>query len=268
METEIVAKPRHFSTSQNQDVHPATTTTTTHDAKPLHLAVIGGGNPDVIAALLEAGADIEARTTYKFKELPRVTPLHWAALLGNVDAIATLVEAGAYIEAKYECDRTAMRLAVRHNHVDAVGALAEAGADPDAPDCQGGIAIHEVTDPAMVVALVDAGADVDARGRHGNTALHGAVAWMGQEPNPDLIVTLLAAGANPMARDDSGMTPLHIAVMGIFGVPSPTSISLLLDAGAGPGAEDNNGKSPWHYAEGHRDLVGTAVYERLRTLSQ
>lgn len=65
----------------------------------LHVATDWPGHfPDVaasIAALLTAGADIDAR----FAGPHRETPLHWAASSDDIDALDALLDAGADIEA-------------------------------------------------------------------------------------------------------------------------------------------------------------------------
>ncbi|MGL4594456.1 MAG: ankyrin repeat domain-containing protein, partial [Thermoguttaceae bacterium] len=61
---------------------------------PLHIAA-KNNVADAIAALLEAGANIEARNKYIGR-----TPLHIAAKNNAAEAIAALVKAGSNIEAK------------------------------------------------------------------------------------------------------------------------------------------------------------------------
>lgn len=65
----------------------------------LHVATDWPGHfprvAETIAALVAAGADVNARVTGKNQE----TPLHWAASSNDVAALAALVEAGADIEA-------------------------------------------------------------------------------------------------------------------------------------------------------------------------
>jgi uncharacterized protein len=66
----------------------------------LHAATDWPGNfpngPDVIAALVEAGADVNCRFTGPHTE----TPLHWAASSDDVAALDALLDAGADIEAR------------------------------------------------------------------------------------------------------------------------------------------------------------------------
>ena len=54
---------------------------------PLHLAAMSATG-EVVTALLEAGANLEARGDGQ-------TPLHWAAMFGTGEAVTALLEAGA-----------------------------------------------------------------------------------------------------------------------------------------------------------------------------
>ena len=62
------------------------------------------GTPNNIAALVRAGADVEARTNGK-------TALHIAAAIGTPDNIAALLEAGASGSAKDKSGKTPFDLA-------------------------------------------------------------------------------------------------------------------------------------------------------------
>ena len=57
---------------------------------PLHFASCCD-NTDAMQLLIEAGADIDARSDIG------LTPLHWAALCGNTAAIQLLIGAGANV---------------------------------------------------------------------------------------------------------------------------------------------------------------------------
>jgi ankyrin repeat protein len=57
------------------------------------------------------------------------TALDWAASNGNVEAIKALLELGADKDAKTANGATALHLAADHGHVEAIKVLAELGAD-------------------------------------------------------------------------------------------------------------------------------------------
>ena len=105
-----------------------------HGLTPLHLAAGNNENPAVIIALLDAGADLNARTEYGGS-----TPLHLAAALNNNPAVIT--------------------------------ALLDAGTDLNVRDKTGDIPLHWAArfnnNPAVIIALLDAGADLSARNEEG-----------------------------------------------------------------------------------------------------
>ena len=104
---------------------------------PLHLAVNSNRNPAVAAALIEAGADVLARQN------DGPTPLHDAA---TAEVVALLLAAGADIEARARYsgwyqpngrDMTPLHVAAKRGNAAVFMALLEAGADPTALDIEG-----------------------------------------------------------------------------------------------------------------------------------
>ena len=100
---------------------------------PLHRAARDSENPAVIQALLDAGADLEARDTWS------LTPLHLAAdnkinpAVIQALVIQALLDAGANIEARDEDGNTPLHKAARRSRNPAViQALLNAGADASA----------------------------------------------------------------------------------------------------------------------------------------
>ena len=209
---------------------------------PLHVAALANA-PRLIAALVEAGADVEAR------DEDTLTPLHLAAGADAAAAVAALLEAGADLQARNRLGETPLLFAARGIAPAAIAALLEAGADPDARESgTGRTALHRVAwaadDPrelAMLAALLEAGADPNARGDIGNTPLRDAVA----SNSLAATVALLAAGADPNARNDSGWTPLRFWVA--LG-EDPAVLAALLAAGADIGTRDGDGRPLLHLA--------------------
>ena len=93
---------------------------------PLHWACYYG-HLEIIRALLDAGADPEAKAD------DEATPLHWACLQDQVEAARILLlEAGANTVAKTDKGYTALHFACYRGHLDVGKALLDASADIDA----------------------------------------------------------------------------------------------------------------------------------------
>jgi ankyrin repeat protein len=93
-------------------------------ASPLSEAA-ATGNADLIAALLEAGADARALSTTDGE-----TVLMTAARAGSVDAVRMLIDRGADVNAKeHYKGQTALMWAAAERHADVVKLLLERGAD-------------------------------------------------------------------------------------------------------------------------------------------
>ena len=93
---------------------------------PLHVAARSASG-EVVRALLEAGADPEARTT------TGETALHFAASAGSPEAVAALADAGADLEVReHSAGQTPLMFAAAAGSTDAMRALLEAGADLEA----------------------------------------------------------------------------------------------------------------------------------------
>jgi ankyrin repeat protein len=86
----------------------------------------GRGAGQIVRALLQRNpASVNATHGVK-----RCTALHMAARRGNVDVIEALLEGGADIEARDSVGDTALRRAVNCNKVEAARLLLARGADP------------------------------------------------------------------------------------------------------------------------------------------
>lgn len=248
------------------------------DRTPLHVAAGSNAHGDVISALVDAGADIEAATRHGWR------PLHHAADTNGARVTAALVAAGANTAAATERGFTPLHLAARREDPLLVVALLEGGADQDARDGTGRRPLHWATRSAAVVArLLEGGAAVDARDGQGRTPLHGIAdspVWddsvaiarelvgRGADPNLTdgrgntalhlaagseatyaraLVAALLSAGADVDRRNDRGHTPLHAAAASKDRY-AIDSIDMLLTAGAEPSARDEDGDTPLHLA--------------------
>ena len=226
---------------------------------PLHVAAAQARDAAVITALVQAGADVNAR------DGSDNTPLHEAAANGTPGVVRALLEAGAEVDARPRrfdpysgAASTPLHYAARNPDPEVAAALLEAGADVNARGRDGETPLHYAAqnrNPALAQLLLDAGADVNAPGSDGLTPLHSAAAG---NSNPAVLAVLLAAGADVHARGaynrthaPSGrVTPLHNAA---YWNSNPEIVTMLVAAGADP---DGGPVSP-------RPPVGPDTFMRL-----
>ena len=86
------------------------------------------GEADIVAALVEAGADLEGQ------DKTGATALMYAAQFNNKEIVTALIEASASVNAADNLGWTPLMRAVIGGNLDAVTALMEAGADVNATD--------------------------------------------------------------------------------------------------------------------------------------
>ncbi len=103
------------------------------------------------------------------------TPLHLTAFFGGADAARVLVEAGADVDARSDNDFGVMPIhsAVAGGHGDVVTILLDAGADPNVRQRHGWtplLGAAQNGDAATVIALIGAGAHLTARTDDGLSA--------------------------------------------------------------------------------------------------
>ncbi len=200
-----------------------------------------------VRALIEAGADIHARTgkggnpiigEIEFRRHSRwvktlleqggLTPLMLAsALSADPEVIQVLLAAGAKTNARNESGMTPLLFVACVNE------------SPKASE--------------MINTLIEAGADVDAREEKGSTPLIHA-AWRN---SPEVVKALIAAGAKVNARTGAGLTPLMYAA-GYS--DNPKVVKILLNAGADGRPKSYEGKTAFDYAKGNPAVRDTDVY--------
>lgn len=128
----------------------------------------------IIKALIDAGADVNAKDTYGD------TPLSSACIWGaSPDEIRMLIKAGADLEAKGENGETPLMRAAFYS------------------------------DLVVTRTFLEAGADVNARDNAGWTPLHCAVADL--HCTQDVIMLLLKFGADPTVKNNKGELAMDYA---------------------------------------------------------
>jgi ankyrin repeat protein len=186
---------------------------------PLHVAV-AEGQPDVVRVLVEAGADLTARTDFNR------TPLH-VALQFRPELLPLLRELGAQVDAPS---------AAYLGDVDQLARHLDDGTDPG--DRTSGVdllswAAFGGAAPAAEL-LLDRGADADT----------GALHFAAGGARLELVRLLLGAGADVNRRDPAtGRTPLHAAVGAAAVGDAPEIVRVLLAAGADVNATTTEGAS-------------------------
>ena len=97
---------------------------------PLQAAVFGGAGPEILEALIAAGASVE--TSHD-------PPLICAAADGNVEAVRVLLEADADpgVRCGERDNETPLHFAVYRNDLPCVKLLLSHGGDPDEPNAEG-----------------------------------------------------------------------------------------------------------------------------------
>ncbi len=174
---------------------------------PLHLAVYNRDGADHVQTLLEKyDFDLDTR------DANGRTPLHRACLNSVYEnVVAVLIDSGADVNIADNDGVTPLMTAVSHSSVKAVRALLDAGADVSVVNADEKQVLHEVSyalltaEVAEVVRLlIEAGACLDCPDPVGDTPLHYAL----RANNEDIQYHLLRAGASPYTSSGKGL--LHV----------------------------------------------------------
>jgi ankyrin repeat protein len=182
------------------------------------------------------------------------TPLHMAALHGETAAAAALLDAGADVNAKNNYapytpgDLGGFFAGSGSNHTHAQVLLSVKGVD--SRDTANGytpldLAMFSFSHKDLVKLLLAKGADVNAKASVGATPLF----WAVLRNQIDDVRVLLDKGADVNAADSYGTTPLDCALQLNF----DKMAAFLVDKGADVNAQDQTGHRPLFYAMGETD---------------
>ena len=247
------------------------------------------GHATVVAPLVAAGADIDARSDGGF------TPLAFSVRAGHGGTVEALVKAGADVNLALPDGTTPLHLAVINAHYDVALQLLGHGADPAAAE-PGWMPLHQlvwtrrpnrhynnpaafptgmVSDLELARALVAHGADVNARqtaeprdGYRNMLNRSGATPFLlaAKAVDLEMMRLLLELGADPLLPNEDGTTALLVAAgVGIWSASeSPGSaeealgaVKLMVELGDSVTTVDDNGDAALHGAvmRGSPELV-------------
>jgi len=204
----IAAKYRLFAPAPAATSHPK-------EGAPSFLAAIRDGDHATVKALLDQGADIEARTEVGD------TPLMQAALNSDTEMMQLLLQRGANVNARGLYDTTPLLRAI--HDPNKVQLLLRSGA--------------RIDERAMVLAAMVPGSRqvlemLAEQGSNVNASVGGYTPLMAAAYGGDLdaVTWLVEHGADVKARSDAGCIALNgAAVSG-----NPAIVKLLLERGADP----------------------------------
>lgn len=218
----------------------------------------------IITALLEAGADIRARSIY------RMTALDWAEGVTKTDGKITLSQSArdkklsilkSAILAMNEIDDDIFTVLCRYADSQEIISALRKGANINARDIYGQSVLmwtscHEKR-LWLTELMLREGADVNLRDNDGQTALMYS-AYVCK--SPIMIHTLIDSGADIDARDNDGATALMISAKH----NTPGIMAEILDAGAEINARDNHRRTAIFYAAENESAESARIItERL-----
>jgi len=224
----------------------------------------------IIATLLLlplAGAGA-AQVPPSAEERSRYAGLFAAALAGHARAIERLVKSGQPVDARDAHGRTPLHVAAYARQHDAMRALVQSGANPNALDRDRYdiVTIAAVADdvPTLDTALALGASAKNVTSPYDGTALI-AAAHLGHD---GVVRTLIRAGAPLDHVNNLGWTAvIESIVLGDGGPRHQATLQALVNAGANVDLADRNGQTPLALARsrGYEQMVDILRKARART---
>lgn len=226
---------------------------TPHDGTSLHMAA-EKGLLSVVRCACEMGLNKQAVDSRGY------TALHVAAIAGKSNIITYLVQEGCPIDhpesptqpAKIKSchQRTALHLAARHGHVDAVQCLLSLGADPEKPDRYGRSLCEYAVRSKKRVEMLQFIEQLPAyhSKNHEMRLLHAACMANNLQVLSELI---LAHDVNLNAQSEHGLGALHFCALNSAG---DAAEALLAGGDMAVDLPDLQGNTPLHYAAQEGDI--------------
>lgn len=186
------------------DLHESSSVRTGHSALTM---AIDRGSVEAVRFLLDAGADPNRPASDK------MLPLECAARGTNEEIVAMLLDAGADVDGRGYRNYTALCSSLSEcggSREAVTRLLLQAGADVHVPGWKTQTPLMKAAAARRaprVAMLLAAGARVTDRDYRGQTPLHFAV----DSGHSDVVALLLAFGADPNAVDGRGETPISLA---------------------------------------------------------
>jgi ankyrin repeat protein len=216
-------------------------------------------HPDVVQLLIEAGADVDARSVplefakFRFNlatmvntVLPRgsLTPLMFAARQGALESARVLIDGRASLNLT-DPDRTsALVTAIINGHYDVAALLLQRGTDPNISDESGMAAVYALVDMHTQPLMINRPTRKPSGSVESLDLLERLLA-RGADPNLPLRAPVLARYHNVGdGQLGAGATPLMRAAKS-HDVPA---MRLLLDRGADPRRQTANGTTALMFA--------------------